>query len=72
MIKIASANFGQRPYLGQYSVGKREGIGNNLAISNLIWFKFQMEFICDSPVRTNVVGVAFGTLVGALIRGNVL
>ena len=67
MIKIAFTNFGQRPYLGQNSVEKREGIGNNLAISN---FKFQMQFICDSPVRTNVVGIAFGTLVGALIRGN--
>ena len=54
VIQVAFTIFGQRPYQGQYSVGKSEGSGNNLAISILIWFKFQMEFVCDSPIRMNV------------------
>ena len=44
-IKVAFTHFGQRPYLGQYSVGKREGIGNNFTISILIWFEFQIVYL---------------------------
>ena len=44
-IKVAFTHFGQRPYLGQYSVGKREGIGNNFTIYILILFKFQIVYL---------------------------
>ena len=71
MIKVVFTSFGQRPKWGQYSVGKRKGIGDSLAISNLIWFKFKMELVRDSLIRMNIVEVTFGTLGSGLMRGNV-
>ena len=52
-----------------------KGSGDNFAISDQIWFKFQMEFVCDSPIRINVVEITFGTffyLGSGLLRDNVL
>ena len=48
-----------------------KGSGDNFAISDQIWFKFQMEFVCDSPVRINVVEITFGTLGSGLLKDNV-
>ena len=48
-----------------------EGSGDNFANSDQILFKFQMEFVCDSPIRINVVEMTFGTLGSGLLKDNV-